>query len=150
MISSTYNDTTDYLNTFTNLFPTMFNSNKPYISFNYAPNVFLLNSANTTIYNLSSTEFANNYITTITAPIMTTLTTRHTSYTANIILGNINIPSSSSIFNVQNQTTNDFYKLVMAGNVKINTINLYTLAQVLKHIWIDLMDGVKILFINLF
>jgi hypothetical protein len=47
-----------------------------------------------------------------------------TSYTANIILGNINIPASTAIF--ANIKTTDFHKLVAVGNLKVTVNNFPT------------------------
>lgn len=100
---------------------TSFNANKPNIQLTYAPNVFLLNSANTMQYNLGPSEFANNYIKTIQIPNLDTIIPIPTNYTANIILGNINIPPSTAIF--ANINTTDVYKLSATGNLKVTVNN---------------------------
>ena len=103
------------------LFVNSFNQTKPNIQLTYAPNVFLLNSVNTLQYNLNTNDYANNYIKTVQIPDLDNENPIPTSYSANIILGNINIPASTAIF--ANIKTTDFHKLVAVGNLKVTVNN---------------------------
>ena len=105
-----------------------YNTNKPNIQLTYAPNVYVTNSSNTIVYTLNTSDFANNYIKTITVPNLDmNVSTLNTIYTANIILGNINIPqNNANIFS--NIQSTDFYKLVASGNLKV-TLNNFPLSN---------------------
>jgi hypothetical protein len=105
-----------------------YNLNKPNIQLTYAPNIYVTNSSNTTVYSLNTSDFANNYISTISVPNLDmNVTTMNTIYTANIILGNINIPKNNANIFANNQST-DNYKLVASGNLKV-TLNNFPLSN---------------------
>jgi hypothetical protein len=106
------------------LYVNSFNQTKPNIQLTYAPNVFLLNSVNTLQYSLNTNDYANNYIKTVQIPDLDNENPIPTSYTANIVLGNINIPASTAIF--ANIKTTDFHKLVAVGNLKVTVNNFPT------------------------
>jgi len=115
------------------LFVNSYNTVKPNIQITYAPNIYLVNSVNTLQYSLNSNDYANNYIKTIQVPDLdTSVTSLNTNYTANIVLGNINIPqNNSNIF--ANIKTTDFHSLITVGNLKV-TVNNFPTANTIANI----------------
>jgi len=124
-IFGSYSGNIQYINSY--------NALKPSITFNFAPNIYLQTTTGVISYNLlRNTHYANNYITTINVPNLDTgLTSMNPNYSANIVLGNININTSSAIFgNINNY---DYYKLVAVGNLKL-TVNNFPIGNTIANV----------------